>query len=228
MPTVKDPPRRFALYLESRPKADNARINDTRQAIVIPSLRRASGVWTSPWIYSRRVSEFTSRSQWKKAQITKPPGSLRSSPDFPSYIETIEQQHLLSDEVQTPAYMAYMLADNHAQWVLMYLAGMYEDPDLHHMTPLFVEVTDKDVVDIFSKKTPSALMRRIERVRTEAGLPASVWVPHSTTGITPSGVPSPTPTIATFRRTATGMFISPSGAVHTPATLVATAGSGKI
>lgn len=189
--TTKAPPKRFALYLEARPNAGNGKEVYTRQALVMPPHRDpATREWKWPSIYYRSVAPTNPRSRWRftaihtglqgetfSGAVAKSYGTV----DVPriNYMAKIEQQSLVLDRrLDVQEVVSEVMDSNAYEYVMDWLNTMMGKPDVYTIQkPLYVEVTDTDARDAYQKQTPSALLRRLERVRRDAGFPESVTEP---------------------------------------------------
>jgi hypothetical protein len=190
--TTKAPPKRFALYLEARPSAGNGKEVYTRQALVMPPHRDpATREWKWPSIYYRSVAPTNPRSRWRFTAIHglvrndtfTGPTFVYSSPADDSlkthYMTRIEQQSLVLDRrLDVQEVVSEVMDSNAYEYVMDWLNTMMGKPDVYTIQkPLYVEVTDTDARDAYQKQTPSALLRRLERVRRDSGFPESVTEP---------------------------------------------------
>jgi len=191
--TTKAPPKRFALYLEARPIAGNGKEVYTRQALVMPPHREpTTREWKWPSIYYRSVAPTNPRSRWRFTAIHNSvrDGTFSSSGgvvhsagsiDVPKmhYMTRIEQQSLVLDRhLDVQEVVSEVMDSNAYEYVMDWLNTMMGKPDVYTIQkPLYVEVTDTDARDAYQKQTPSALLRRLERVRRDAGFPESVTEP---------------------------------------------------
>jgi hypothetical protein len=96
-------------------------------------------------------------------------------------MDTIQRVSLLQDQPLSPTNLVDALVQTKTFEAVLDLVtrslGNLETKTVSK--PLFVEVTDKDVTDLSRGNTPSALMRRIERCRIEAGMPEDIFEPST-------------------------------------------------
>lgn len=170
-------PKRFAIYLEARPKPTEDKDPLTYQVVLTPPYKDLDGKWCSAKIVRRSVSWYSKRSQWRQVSIDRGDFSRRDKPPVLPLMESLQRTSLLHDRPVTPLEMVSDLTDTQTFQASLDLVtrslGNIETKTVSK--PLFVEVTDKDVTDLSRGNTPSALMRRIERCRVEAGMPEDLY-----------------------------------------------------
>lgn len=138
-----------ALYIEMR------RETETSQVILTPQLKNPlKDSLVKPYIISRHLTATTKRKGWR----------YTSGPRVPLLDKT-------SDQLRAIEMVSPML-----KWASPLLTGYQAGGWKVVNKPLFVEMSTDDVIDIISKKTPSALLRRIMKSRTEAKYPETVQV----------------------------------------------------
>jgi hypothetical protein len=95
------------------------------------------------------------------------------------YMTRIEQQSLVLDRHLDVQEVVSEVMDSNAYEHIMDWLGMFMGkPEVYSIQkPLYIEVTDADAREAYSKQTPSALLRRLDRVRRDAGFPESVTEP---------------------------------------------------
>lgn len=138
-----------ALYLELR------RDTETSQVILTPQLKNPlKDSILKPYIISRSLNANTQRKAWRYS--SGPRNSYSGNAiDFVDGIQMMKEQ---------------------LKWVSPLLVG-YEAGGWKIVNkPLVVDMSHDDSVDIAKKVTPSALLRRIMKSRSEAGFPEKVQV----------------------------------------------------
>jgi len=191
--TTKAPPKRFALYLEARPIAGNGKEVYTRQVLVMPPHRDVTTrEWKWPSIFHRSTAPTNPRARWRFTAIhssirsgtfSSTSGVVYSAHDATSpkmhYMTRIEQQSLVLDRrLNVQEVVSEVMDSNAYEYIMDWLGTMMGKPEVYAIQkPLYIEVTDTDARDAYQKQTPSALLRRLERVRRDAGFPESVTEP---------------------------------------------------
>lgn len=191
--TTKAPPKRFALYLEARPIAGNGTEVYTRQVLVMPPHRDvATREWKWPSIFHRSTAPTNPRARWRFTAIhnsvrndtfSSSGGVVYSAGvvDLPKmhYMTRIEQQSLVLDRrLDVQEVVSEVMDSNAYEHIMDWLGVFMGKPEVYSIQkPLYIEVTDADAREAYSKQTPSALLRRLDRVRRDAGFPESVTEP---------------------------------------------------
>lgn len=174
-------PKRYAIYLESRPKLTENTDSLTYQVVLTPPYKDTEGRWCSAKIVRRSVSWYSRRSQWRQVSVERGDALRRGKPPVTPLMDTIQRLSLLHDRLASPAELVEALTETQTFQATLDLVtrslGNLETKTVSK--PLFVEVTDKDVTDLSRGNTPSALMRRIERCRIEAGMPEDLFEPST-------------------------------------------------
>lgn len=138
-----------ALYLELN------RDSETSQVLLTPQVYNPIKDSTlKPYIISRKVSTMNPRKSWRYS--SGPRGSFMDK--------------------STDLLRSVGLAEPHYKWVSPLIAGYISGGWKLAGVPLAVEVTSDDLMDIAEKKTPTALLRRVLKARSEAGFPEAVIV----------------------------------------------------
>jgi hypothetical protein len=138
-----------ALYIELR------RETETSQLILTPQLKNPlKDSLVKPYIISRHMTNLTKRKGWR----------YTSGPRVPLLDKT-------GDTLRAIEMVSPML-----KWASPLLNGYQAGGWKVVNKPLFVEMSNDDVIDIIEKKTPAALLRRIMKSRGEAKYPESVLV----------------------------------------------------
>lgn len=143
-----------ALYLELR------RDTDVSQVILTPQMynpTRDSNL--KPYIISRSLRPDTQRKGWRYSSGPRLNFISKTGEDIAAGITQVTNQLKWA-----------------APLISGYVAGGWKIVN----KPIVVEVSTEDIDDIYAKKTPTALVRRILKARGEAGFPQSVAVtlPH--------------------------------------------------
>lgn len=137
-----------ALYLELR------RGDQTSQVILSPQVYNPVTDKTQKGtIITRQISETNPKRSWRYYEFKATP-MLEKTEDIDRTVATIKP---LLDEV-TPFFVGYVSGG----WELF-------------QTPIAVELSSADLDDLAETKTPSALIRRLVRARTEAGYPEELF-----------------------------------------------------
>ena len=138
-----------ALYLEMR------RDTEVCQAIFTPELNnplRVSRI--KPYSITRNLKSDTKRKSWRY-----------SSGPRVGYDVNVQSMKEVFD-----------VHGNQFRWIAPMLIGFHSGGWKVYKTPLIVEMSTDDAIDIIDKKTPSALVRRIMKARATAGFPESLQV----------------------------------------------------
>lgn len=188
-----------AIYLEATPVLDAegkpvvpwyGAKDSVKQIIIIPRGKDTTGRNVEPFIYDRTISSAYPKAQWNRNQIHPTP----SKTEFAANGENTYRG--LTLEAPTPAELEAMPEEIQKQFwangieMRLYQELMYEksvhnsETGNYDVTPLHawkvvrkfaVEVTDKDLADIYGYKTPQAIIRRITKVRVSLGLPEKLF-----------------------------------------------------
>ena len=186
-----------AVYLELKPVLDEegksvsyyggSKGEAIKQLIVFPSGLTPEGHNVAPTIYERVVSPAYPRSQWSNSTI-RPSASREEFKDkgeesfrgltlndFPSEAEV----RTLGSEAKEALYLNGIeqllfkeILEERSFFDIE--ENTYKSKPVHAWTistKFAVEVTDKDLLDVKSWKTPQAVIRRITKARVAAGLP---------------------------------------------------------
>lgn len=138
-----------ALYLEL------VRDSETSQVLLTPQVYNpVKDSNLKPYIISRKVSAMNPRKSWRYS--SGPRGSFMDK--------------------TSDMFRAVSLAEPHFKWVAPLISGYIAGGWKLAGAPIAVEVTTDDLMDIAEKKTPSALLRRVLKARTESGYPETVIV----------------------------------------------------
>jgi hypothetical protein len=177
-----------AIYLELTPVLDsegNCRIwqgkDSIFQIIVTPNGKDSEGNEVIGSIYNRIISPRTPRSQWDRdqavpviheAELIKhfedegKTGSYLTSPkveDFATLPEAIKRDLYANGLAQRLKALVARVSKTYNEETKNYDSSVYDE---WAITKKFaVEVTDEDLKDIRSWKTPQAVIRRINKVR---------------------------------------------------------------
>lgn len=133
---------------------------DTRTSQVLltpPSYNPTTDTMDQIRVMARKVSELHPKRSWKTYRTKK----IFEVPSEPTVTPTLDM--VIEDSVP---YLKDI-----SDFFLGYSAGGWE----MRMHPLTVEMSYDDIRDVREGKTPAALMRRITRVRAEAGFPTSIY-----------------------------------------------------
>jgi hypothetical protein len=188
-----------AIYLEATPVLDAegkpvipwyGGKDSVKQIIIFPRGKDATGRNVEPYIFDRIVSATYPKAQWNRNQIHPTP----SKAEFAANGETNYRGLVL--EAPTPAELEAMPEEIQKQFYangielrlyqeLMYAksihnpeTGNYDVVSEHAwkvVRKFAVEITDKDLSDIYNYKTPQAVIRRATKVRVSLGLPEKLF-----------------------------------------------------
>lgn len=184
-----------ALYLELAPILDSegnpvayyGGKGSVKQLVIMPSGTTPEGHKVHASIWDRIVSPSYPRSQWSNKTLNPMPSKAEFSTNGkPNYrgLE-LEAQPTISEAESMPDEIVKSLMTNSAEHALY--SEMLQEKSTYDRenekynitaTPAWeivrqfaVEVTDKDLADVRSWKTPQAVVRRINKVRVSLGLP---------------------------------------------------------
>jgi len=124
----------------------------------------------------RSLSWANPRAKWRQIE------SGMVNPKIPlgaPLMTVLKQESVISDSVLNPQEVARHAVSSGTMSTILNHISRYLGVASLVQKPLFIEVTDTDLRDVLDGKTPSALMRRLDRVRSEAGFPKDVWEPFS-------------------------------------------------
>lgn len=141
------------LYLELvKSQIDNVWDKETIQIIITPAGVNEKGKDVPLTYLSRSVSNLSPRRQWANKSI-EPTKDAQATLPLPT-ITTELVERIVKSVLRQTTYGYTKLQGK----------------------PLVVEVSNIDLTDIGDYSTPSALIRRIMKARTDAGFPADVYV----------------------------------------------------
>ena len=188
-----------AVYLEALPVLDAEGkpvlpwygIKDSvKQLIIMPGGKDTTGRIVLPAIYSRVVSKTYPKAQWRISFIEGCPPKeefvLRGEPNYrglaleaPTYPELLSmpdeiRKSFLTNGIENELFgeLMYEQSDYDSE------TGNYKTKTIHSWRvdrKFAVEITDKDLADVYSHKTPQAVVRRITKVRVSLGLPEKLF-----------------------------------------------------
>jgi hypothetical protein len=142
-----------ALYLELR----NG--NYTNQVFLTPEGISASGKYVPLATYRRRVSSFTPRKAW-----TQTCSMLKSEVD-----------PLTNQLVQLTPEHASATAPDRLKHMTNLLNQLIDGGYTVYRQPLAVEITPKDLDDVYKGKVPYSAMHRVSQSRLAAGFSVELW-----------------------------------------------------
>lgn len=124
----------------------------TKQQIIIPSVK-AGGDWTRPLMAQRWIANHSPRKQWR----------IYRGPSIP-----VEQMETI-DTIDTAMSLAsralgYFSVHKHFETAIA-------DGNVRAVPIVLADLTEADALEALAGKAPSALLRRIQRARVEAGYP---------------------------------------------------------
>lgn len=153
----------YALYMETR--LDEA----TSQAILIPShMNTAKGSVENAVVLTRQISETNPRRSWKYYKTTAH-AELGKAAD-------------ITDATARSTSTLRELSPFFAGWSMG--GWSFFEPKPGDTSMLVIELSQDDLNDLGTEKTPQALIRRIMRSREEAGFPDDLFVVTSTPSAT--------------------------------------------
>lgn len=139
-----------ALYIEFR------RETEVSQLILTPEIQNPiKDSRIKPYIITRNMRSDTKRRSWRYS----------SGPRI-GYETTVHSM----EEV-------FKYHNAQIRWITPTLIGYESGGWKVFKKPLVVEISSDDAIDIYDKKTPSALIRRIMKARADADFPAEIQVP---------------------------------------------------
>ena len=144
----------YALYMETR-------LNEaTSQAILIPSHHNeAKGTLEHAVVLTRQISEANPRRSWKYYKTSTTP-ELGKATD----ITDATSRSLSTLRELSPFFAGWSMGG----W-------NFFEPTPDNTSMLAIELSQDDLNDLGTEKTPQALIRRIMRSREEAGFPEDLF-----------------------------------------------------
>jgi len=130
------------LYIEMR------KHSHTAQVIVLPPVHNPVNAKDEPMrLLTRQISVANPRRSWR------------------FYTSTIRTENMPTDSISVAALSVVPLINDIAPYVSGFISGGWEV----YKNPVAVEMSTDDITEVASGNTPSALIRRIQRTRVEAG-----------------------------------------------------------
>jgi hypothetical protein len=142
----------------------------TKQQILVPSVK-VGDEWSRPLLIQRWLASNAPRKQWR----------IYRGPITPAELDTTSLFDVMGMASNASGYFS----------VLRHFEEAIKNNNVRAVPLVLADLTEADAIEAFAGKAPSALLRRIQRARLEAGYPehAFEWpapAVHATPYITPT------------------------------------------
>jgi hypothetical protein len=126
----------------------------TKQQILIPSVK-VGDEWSRPLLVQRWIASHSPRKQWR----------IYRGPQTPVDADTTTLNGVMDMASKAMGYFS----------VIRHFEDAVKSKNVRAVPLVLADLTEADAIEAFAGKAPSALLRRIQRARLEAGYPEHAY-----------------------------------------------------